>query len=63
MTTLNSSIASIDGRDTWDDSSWTFVEIELLSTPSSRKLFWRERFPWTLTPPVRPRAVAPPSSL
>ncbi len=62
MTILNSWIASIEGRETWVVSSCTFSEIVLLSTPSSRKLFWSERWPWTLTPPVRPKAVPPPSS-
>ena len=59
VTTLNSSIASIDGRDTCVLSSCTLVEIELLSTPSSRKLFCSDRLPWTLTPPVRPALVVP----
>ena len=58
VTTLNSWMESIEGRDTWLLSSWTLVEIELLSTPSRRKLFCSERFPCTFTPPVRPRAVA-----
>ena len=43
VTTLNSPMASIDGRDTCVDSSWTLVEMLLLSTPSSRKLFCSER--------------------
>ena len=60
---MNSSIASIEGRETWVVSSWTLVEIELLSTPSSRKLFCSERLPCTLTPPVRPAAVPPLSSV
>ena len=59
VTTWNSSMASIDGRDTWVLSSWTLVEIELLSTPSSRKLFCSDRLPWMLTPPVRPALVVP----
>ena len=63
VTSLNSWMESIEGRDTWVDSSFTFSEIVLLSTPSSRKLFCRERLPWTLTPPVRPVAVPPDSSV
>src|SRR5262249_41987526 len=63
VTTLNSPIESTDGRDTWVVSSCTFSEIELLSRPSSRKLFCSERTPWTFTPPVQPAAVLPACSL
>ncbi len=63
VTTLNSWMASTEGRDTCVVSSWTFSEMELLSTPSSRKLFCRARAPWTLIPPVRPNEVPPPCSV
>src|SRR5437867_2218054 len=62
VTTLNSWIASTDGRDTCVVSSCTFSEMLLLSTPSSRKLFWSARAPCTLMPPVRPNDVPPPWS-
>ena len=63
VTTLNSSIASTDGREICVVSSWTLVEKLLLATPSSRKLFCRLRLPWTLTPPVRPAEVPPACSV
>src|SRR5215211_146049 len=59
VTTLNSLIASTDGRDNCVVSSCTLVEKLLLATPSSRKLFCRLRLPCTLTPPVRPAEVPP----
>src|SRR5262252_11029866 len=63
VTTLNSWIASTDGRDTCVVSSWTFSEMLLLSTPSRRKLFCSARAPCTLIPPVRPNDVPPPCSV
>ncbi len=63
VTTLNSSIASTDGREIWVVNSCTLVEKLLLATPSSRKLFCRLRLPWTLTPPVRPEEVPPACSV
>ena len=63
VTTLNSWMASTEGRETWLVSSCTLVEMLLLSTPSRRKLFWRARAPWTFTPPVRPKEVPPPCSV
>ena len=63
VTTLNSWIASTDGRDTCVVSSCTFSEMLLLSTPSRRKLFCSARAPWTLMPPVRPNEVPPPCSV
>jgi len=61
--TLNSEIASTDGREICVVNSWTLVEKLLLATPSRRKLFWRLRLPWTLTPPVRPAEVPPACSV
>ena len=43
VTTLNSSIASTDGREICVVNSCTFSEKLLLATPSSRKLFCSER--------------------
>src|SRR4026207_141310 len=53
VTTLNSWIASTDGRETCVVSSWTFSEMLLLSTPSIRKVLCSGRGGGSLLPTVR----------